>query len=228
MWYATGRCLIRRRRISPEGFMCLPALETAKPRPITVPARLRHCPLPPRLCSPSYQSAIATNSLTKHHHGFPAGSQQVQRQRPGQMRTTDGVQCTLFWYTPGTRAQCARSKAAGWERLASGNCRESRSHSEARLDHGRHAVLRRWVRLQATAVHRLKTRPHSTGVCTGKVYVVTGSSDGLGFVCAKDIAAKGGHVIVAARNLQKCEKAAEDIKVIWCMQAALYQLALSL
>ena len=58
--------------------------------------------------------------------------------------------------------------------------------------------------------------------------MVTGSSDGLGFVCAKDIAAKGGHVIVAARNLQKCEKAAEDIKVIWCMQAALYQLALSL
>ena len=43
--------------------------------------------------------------------------------------------------------------------------------------------------------------------------MVTGSSDGLGYVCAKDIAAKGGHVIVASRNLQKCEKAAEDMKV---------------
>ena len=43
--------------------------------------------------------------------------------------------------------------------------------------------------------------------------MVTGSTDGLGYVCAKDIAAKGGHVIVASRNLQKCEKAAEDMKV---------------
>ncbi len=33
------------------------------------------------------------------------------------------------------------------------------------------------------------------------------------YYCAKDIAARGGHVIVAARNMERCEKAVAKIKV---------------
>ena len=42
---------------------------------------------------------------------------------------------------------------------------------------------------------------------------MTGASSGLGFHCAKDIAAKGGHVIIAAEDLSKCQQAAQEIKV---------------
>lgn len=47
---------------------------------------------------------------------------------------------------------------------------------------------------------------------TGRVAIVTGSSSGMGFEVAKCLSQKNATVIIAARNKQKCEKAAAEIK----------------
>ncbi|CAL5228139.1 g11218 [Coccomyxa viridis] len=46
----------------------------------------------------------------------------------------------------------------------------------------------------------------------GKVFLVTGSSSGMGWYCAKTLAENGGHVIMAARSLERTQKAAQMIK----------------
>jgi NAD(P)-dependent dehydrogenase (short-subunit alcohol dehydrogenase family) len=48
---------------------------------------------------------------------------------------------------------------------------------------------------------------------TGRVAVVTGANGGLGLETAKDLAAKGAHVIMAARNQDKAIEAFDEIKV---------------
>ncbi|MGD2059812.1 MAG: oxidoreductase [Acidimicrobiia bacterium] len=47
---------------------------------------------------------------------------------------------------------------------------------------------------------------------TGRVTVVTGANGGLGLETARDLAAKGAHVIMAARNQEKARQALEEIK----------------
>jgi NADPH:quinone reductase-like Zn-dependent oxidoreductase len=47
----------------------------------------------------------------------------------------------------------------------------------------------------------------------GKVVIVTGASSGMGFYCAKALAERGAHVIIAARTSDRCQKAANMIKV---------------
>jgi NAD(P)-dependent dehydrogenase (short-subunit alcohol dehydrogenase family) len=47
---------------------------------------------------------------------------------------------------------------------------------------------------------------------TGKVAVVTGANGGLGLATAKALAAKGAHVVMAARNQAKAAEAAEIIR----------------
>ena len=42
---------------------------------------------------------------------------------------------------------------------------------------------------------------------SGRVYVVTGGSRGLGFACAENLAAEGAHVVVAARDKQALDEA---------------------
>ena len=42
---------------------------------------------------------------------------------------------------------------------------------------------------------------------------MTGSSSGMGWYCAKTLAENGGHVIMAARSLERTQKAAQMIKV---------------
>ena len=46
----------------------------------------------------------------------------------------------------------------------------------------------------------------------GKVVIVTGANAGLGFETAKALAKKGGHVIMACRNVDKATKAKEKIE----------------
>lgn len=46
----------------------------------------------------------------------------------------------------------------------------------------------------------------------GKTILVTGANSGLGFGTTKELARKGAHVIMTARNLKKGEKAVADIK----------------
>ena len=46
-----------------------------------------------------------------------------------------------------------------------------------------------------------------------QVFLVTGSSSGMGWYCAKTLAENGGHVIMAARSLERTQKAAQMIKV---------------
>jgi NAD(P)-dependent dehydrogenase (short-subunit alcohol dehydrogenase family) len=46
----------------------------------------------------------------------------------------------------------------------------------------------------------------------GKVIIVTGANAGLGFETAKALAEKGGHVIMACRNVDKATKAKEKIE----------------
>ncbi len=48
---------------------------------------------------------------------------------------------------------------------------------------------------------------------TGRVAVVTGANSGLGFETARELARKGAHVIMAARNLEKAAVAEQDIRV---------------
>lgn len=46
----------------------------------------------------------------------------------------------------------------------------------------------------------------------GKVFVITGATSGMGFTCAENIAKKGGHVIIASRNKQRCDRASAMIR----------------
>lgn len=43
--------------------------------------------------------------------------------------------------------------------------------------------------------------------------ITAGGSTGIGFHAAKELAQHGGHVIIAARRLEECRKAADTIKV---------------
>ena len=47
---------------------------------------------------------------------------------------------------------------------------------------------------------------------TGKVAVITGANSGLGFEAAKVLAAKGAHVVLAVRDVEKGKQAAGEIK----------------
>ena len=40
-----------------------------------------------------------------------------------------------------------------------------------------------------------------------------GSSSGMGFYCAEALAQRGAHVVMAARSLERTEKAAQMIRV---------------
>jgi NAD(P)-dependent dehydrogenase (short-subunit alcohol dehydrogenase family) len=46
----------------------------------------------------------------------------------------------------------------------------------------------------------------------GKIAIVTGSNTGIGYVTARELARRGAKVIVAARNIEKGEKAVQKIK----------------
>src|SRR4051794_21272030 len=47
---------------------------------------------------------------------------------------------------------------------------------------------------------------------SGRVAVVTGANGGLGLETARELAAKGAHVVMAARNQEKAAAAVEDIR----------------
>lgn len=49
---------------------------------------------------------------------------------------------------------------------------------------------------------------------TGKVAIVTGANSGIGYETAKAMAAKGATVVMACRNLQKANPAAEQIREV--------------
>jgi NAD(P)-dependent dehydrogenase (short-subunit alcohol dehydrogenase family) len=49
-------------------------------------------------------------------------------------------------------------------------------------------------------------------VQSGRVAVVTGANGGLGLETARELARKGAHVVMAARNQQKAQQAAADIR----------------
>ena len=62
-------------------------------------------------------------------------------------------------------------------------------------------------------------RKHAAGgICTskvkldGKTVIVTGSNTGIGKETAKDLTNRGARVIMACRNLEKANIAAEDIR----------------
>ena len=46
---------------------------------------------------------------------------------------------------------------------------------------------------------------------TGKVFLVTGANSGIGYEAAKVFASKGALVIMGCRNLEKANKAKQDI-----------------
>lgn len=47
--------------------------------------------------------------------------------------------------------------------------------------------------------------PQNISDQTGKTFVITGSNAGLGYEAAKELARKGGHVIMATRNPEKAQ-----------------------
>jgi len=46
---------------------------------------------------------------------------------------------------------------------------------------------------------------------TGKVFIVTGANTGIGKETALEIAKRGGTVYMACRDMNRCEKARQDI-----------------
>ncbi len=54
-------------------------------------------------------------------------------------------------------------------------------------------------------------KPHLDAEFAGKVAVVTGGSAGIGRAIARAFAQRGAHVVVAGRNVEAAEKAAEEI-----------------
>ena len=52
---------------------------------------------------------------------------------------------------------------------------------------------------------------HSTNRLDGKIAIVTGSNQGIGYETALDFAHRGAHVIMACRDMKKAEKAALEI-----------------
>lgn len=77
----------------------------------------------------------------------------------------------------------------------------------------------------------------TVGICrssahmVGKVVIVTGANSGIGLETAKDLASRGAKVILACRNVRRCEVAKEQIiefsgnKDIYCRQLDLTSLA---
>lgn len=49
---------------------------------------------------------------------------------------------------------------------------------------------------------------------SGKLAVVTGANSGLGRIAARELARRGAEVVVASRNVEKCEDAAADIAAV--------------
>ncbi|MEC6998772.1 MAG: SDR family NAD(P)-dependent oxidoreductase, partial [Pseudomonadota bacterium] len=47
---------------------------------------------------------------------------------------------------------------------------------------------------------------------TGKTSIITGGSDGIGRAIAAKLAREGAHIVICARNAEKLESVAEDIK----------------
>ena len=56
---------------------------------------------------------------------------------------------------------------------------------------------------------------------TGKVAIVTGSSYGIGFDMAEGLAEAGANVVICARNLEKCEEAAQKLSKLGIKTLAL-------
>ena len=52
----------------------------------------------------------------------------------------------------------------------------------------------------------------SDKICTGQVCIVTGANSGIGYHTAKGLADKGATVVMVVRNMEKGEKAMEEIK----------------
>lgn len=50
--------------------------------------------------------------------------------------------------------------------------------------------------------------PQQLGQQTGRTFVVTGANSGIGFEAARDLVARGAHVVLAVRDMAKGEKAA--------------------
>ncbi|OGA46456.1 MAG: gluconate 5-dehydrogenase [Betaproteobacteria bacterium RIFCSPLOWO2_12_FULL_62_58] len=49
---------------------------------------------------------------------------------------------------------------------------------------------------------------------TGRVSVITGGSAGLGLQMARGLAEAGSHIVICARNAERCEQAAEGLRAI--------------
>ena len=55
------------------------------------------------------------------------------------------------------------------------------------------------------------TKYEGTEKLEGKTVVVTGASDGIGKETVKDLAARGARVIMACRDMKKCEEVRKEI-----------------
>jgi NAD(P)-dependent dehydrogenase (short-subunit alcohol dehydrogenase family) len=61
--------------------------------------------------------------------------------------------------------------------------------------------------------HGTRRRRVLSGVdLTGKIFVITGATSGLGLMAARGVASAGATVVLAGRDPQRLRSAAEDIK----------------
>ncbi|KAK9798541.1 hypothetical protein WJX73_001218 [Symbiochloris irregularis] len=54
--------------------------------------------------------------------------------------------------------------------------------------------------------------PQDVGDQSGKTFVITGANAGLGYEVAKELAKKGGHVVMATRSQERAQQAIDQIK----------------
>ncbi len=66
---------------------------------------------------------------------------------------------------------------------------------------------------QIPTKHLNKVLENHTQDMTGKVVVITGTTSGTGYVCAKEVAKKGATVILLNRKSERAEKAYQQLKV---------------
>ncbi|XP_055495348.1 retinol dehydrogenase 13-like isoform X1 [Leucoraja erinacea] len=52
----------------------------------------------------------------------------------------------------------------------------------------------------------------STATVSGKTIIITGANTGIGKESARELARRGGRIIMACRNMEKCEAAAQEIR----------------
>ena len=69
-----------------------------------------------------------------------------------------------------------------------------------------------FTRTASALVRSMSSSTSGVGRLSGKIAVVTASTDGIGYAIAKKLGEEGAHVVVSSRKLANVERAVKDLK----------------